>query len=289
MRIDRLKIRTYACALIFGSIVGQAGAQLIAYEGFDVTIPQDQTSVPLNGVSGTTSFGWQGNWLEAYTNTASIVSPGLQSPASGFAGIGNTAQTADTTANFYRFLDSGMLGTVQAGNDYFLSFLANRVGETGTSLTARIVFGAEAFDTTLTGNNQLVLSGDNFSSNSPLLPNSNSGNPFLVVTQIHINAIDSLGVANFTMTSSTPNNLDGPSTLTGQASAISSTVGDITIGSSSILFLTDVSSWAIDEVRFGRTLSDVYQPATAPVPEPTTLAVLALGAFGALRRRRQGS
>jgi hypothetical protein len=288
MRIDRLKIRTYACALVFGSIVGQAGAQLIAYEGFDVTIPQDQTSVPLNGLSGTTSFGWQGNWVDgAFGSGSLIVSPGLQSPASPLAGIGNTAQTGGGTVNFYRFLDSGMLGTVQAGNDYFLSFLANRVGSASVNLDTYVVLGGQSFGVSLYDTDQLGLVINSSSPVSSAIPTSSAGNPFLVVTQIHINSINGSGIPNATMTVSTPDNLDAPSALTPRLTLTDTGFANIT-GAGRVEFDVSDTNWFIDEVRFGRTLSDVYNT-TEPVPEPATLAVLALGAFGALRRRRQGS
>jgi hypothetical protein len=290
MKNHKLKMRTYACALVLSGVVGHAGAQLIAYEGFGMG-----TGL-LNGASGGGSFGWDpGTWTDSPAGSATIVSSGLQSPASGLTVAANAAQTSATTVNIERNFDPVAVGPITTGS-YYLSFLAKRLGPTTAQLNASLFLGSNRFDTILFANNPLVLSMNptlgllGLSTFSSPIPVSSSGNPFLIVTKVVINSIDGSGIPNATMSVFTPDNLDAPSALTQRVPDFTGN-GDSSVlsGTSHVEFRTHGIDWAIDEIRFGRTLADVYQPGSEPVPEPATLAVLALGAFGALRRRRQGS
>jgi hypothetical protein len=282
-------LHTYAIAAILGGLTSHAGAQLLAYEGFDIS------ATTLNGNSGTSSFGWDtgSTWSDdGGAASFNIISPGLQSPATGNTVAPGAIQgVANTTFN-YRPLSSTLFPTVQTGDTYYFSVLAQRTTPNVTSqLDIQLGLGTGFYDILLNPNNTLQVGINTYSAPSTPIPTSPSNNPFFFVGQVTIGTIYGNGSADVTMNVSTPDNLDGPSTLSNRLSFTENTSSPVNlIGGGFFGFASDTTleGWALDEIRIGRAIGDVYTPAqTQPVPEPATMAILALGAFGAIRKRRQ--
>jgi hypothetical protein len=273
------KMRIYALTAVFvGGAIG-ANAQLIVYDGFDYT-----AGSALNGASGGVNGpagGWVNNWT---SNSAVVTTGGLQSPAAVAPPVGNAA-----VGNAQRDFSLGPFG--QGDTLYFSYLLKSNNGNSGT-LNFNVDFAQDHVFTI--GTNGGAVSVNSPGATSGLLPVSGLGNASLLIGKITIDSWDTGGTldASTTFTAYTVQNPDaGYDALTNPLVQLSS-------GSDTFIYIGALpptvsvdggltQPYMYDEIRFGRSLSDVVgSNSTQPVPEPATLAVLALGAFSALRKRR---
>jgi hypothetical protein len=235
-----------------------------------------------------------------------IASPGYNSPTT-VPGIGNHVQT-DSSSSFLPSVASRnlTLPTLSAGDSLWFSYQTNVLpvsGNRGTEyfltvngIDLKVSFadlGSGKFFESAIANNLVSEDGKISSGVIPAsLAIDTTPNPIFMVGQLMRNVDVTPGVANLTFNLYTPADPNNPISLTNPlptVSPLTTLTGDFTsygTSTNSIVFLT-MFSGGFDEIAFGASLADVSPlSATEPVPEPATLAVLALGALGALRRRR---
>jgi hypothetical protein len=267
--------RNYALLAVFATAVAlRTNATLIAYEGFDAVLG------PLSGQEGSTSSGWATGSSWSVAGTGDVVAAGLQSPASVNTIAGGSLQKINGTA--MEAIRPFNPVTLTTGQDIFFSFLERDMG--GSLSYILFNFQGQAFYTQIYPGG-FVQAGIPNIGTIGTLPTSLT-NPLLIVGQIQVNnAI----THDYTLTVSTPSNPDvfgSPLTVLSTASGTTLPALDSSINRVLIHSEAADPAFKIDEIRIGTSIGDVYNT-TVPVPEPATLAVLALGAFGALRKRRQ--
>jgi hypothetical protein len=278
-------IRSYAMIAVCAGSIGlasQTRAQLIAYEGFDTNVG------PLTGQSGSTSIGWDSPWDDNGGDPFNAVTTGLQSPS-----------TTNTVAP--GSLESPANPSVDSRADRFLSFslpLVNDPFVTGThtyfsflekgmenaSALFRLKIQNVSIDANFNGLGGISAELTGAPGSAGIINPTNSTNPILIVGEF---IITDASTNTYTLNLFTPSDPNSVSSLNLLSSTTASLFGSPHSGSGSVFVYSyqGSPSFSFDELRIGSTLDSVYNTA-APVPEPATLAVLALGAFGALRKRR---
>lgn len=265
--------------LLFG-LAGAARADLIAYDGFD-----DPPGTPLVGQAGGTGFStaWAPGGFNAPISNNFNVAPG--SLAFGDLRTSGQHVSTDVTANI-----AGVTRTLSQrfgpGSTFYLSVLLRPEGTVGDGIFGGF-FGlyldsASANDPDLflgkPGNrDQYVLENRGGGGQSVSNYSAVSDQTTLLVLKGElVNGNDT-----FTLWINRP--LGGP-----DPSSFDARKTDIDIGSFQSLVLYSTGAFSVDEIRIGTTYADVTPLATA-VPEPSSLALAALGGglMIALRRARR--
>ena len=246
-----------------------AHAALIAYEGFDIT------SGSINGLAGTgggTATWTSGTWNNT-DNVWSAKATGLSysnlvtTPGGGFSSGPGNQQT-------FR-----QLGAQSATGTYWLGYLFNRTtGGGGDSLGLSFYDGAsESTFVGQAGNSNFGFNAPfgNFTSTEPIV----SGNTVFLLARYVMdgNTSGQTSTAHYWIN---PNISSQPS----DASAVNGTGGTLfrAFSLSQIRLGSFGSQGDFDEIRIGTTFADV-----SPIPEPSTVALLGLGALGLLAMRRR--
>jgi hypothetical protein len=268
--------KSYVLIAIFAGALGtKTNASLITYEGFDTA-----SLGALNGQAGASSTGWSLGSSWTTLGSSDVVASGLQSPTTL-----NTvsAQSLQKVAGqqLYAIRPYG-LTTLTTGQSIYFSFLEQGMG--GSNTFVDLAFQGQGFASVLHGNGTIQAAGPVLGTIG-VLPTS-STNPLLIIGEIQVNDATT---RNYTLKLSTPSNPDisgSPLTLLSTASGVNVNVINNAINGITIFSQANDPVFTIDEIRIGTAIEDVYATA-APVPEPATIGVLALGALGALRKRRR--
>ncbi|MEM9416307.1 MAG: PEP-CTERM sorting domain-containing protein [Planctomycetota bacterium] len=251
-------IKTLVTTLALSAIASHAVAERHFSESFDYA--PGSTIVGQNGGSGfAAAWSAGGNF-----NNDFVTNGGL--PLAGHAGVGNAlSSTSQTQASPWRELDNvyGASGTTQ-----WASFLIrqDQPAPSSPNQFGGIVFG-----------NLFVGTGAGFSTwgmNTAGSPTGvESGVPVVQGETVHL-------VIKLTYQ---PGN-DIVELFVNPAAGVEPTVAqatktDLNVTFNAIGFGHRDSNWTIDEIRYGDTYADV-------IPEPNSLALMALGGILARRRRR---
>lgn len=249
-------------------LAGRAGADLIAYEGFDLS----QGENALGGAAGATSSGWSGSW----TATTVDVSPGL---AYGALTTVEGAARLDAANNgaFRNFATAITGGTTWVS---FIGVVSNTASYAGFS-----IFNGFGNERIFVGDTS---GGGNWGFQSPgLTPAFASGvsatNVSLLVLRVDWNA----GVTNNEHVYLWVNPALGvePDLLTADISLTTANLNPA--GSSEVMTRVRIQQGGssdnavVDEIRLGTTWSDVL---VVPEPGAAALMLVGLSLMGWLRR-----
>jgi hypothetical protein len=250
-----------------------AHAVQLAHEGFDYTAGQTFTGA--NGGSGFSSA-----WGLGGAATANVTPGSLSYPASvAYTPVGNSG-TITTTGEFFaqsfRSLDAtASLAAGTAGTRY-ISFLANSTNLQnytqfgfGESVNTSVTFGFEDGQFTVEASG----AGDKTLFGAPT-----AGTTYLFVGKIVNNGTQSVA----SLSAYAPGD-----TVPGTEGAYQATTNPFASVNLNRLygFQGQNTALTVDEFRIGDTYADVVN--VAPVPEPSTVAVLGLSALGLAARRRR--
>jgi hypothetical protein len=255
-----------ACSL-FG-VGGSAGAAVIAYEGFDMAAGANA----LPGASGATSTGFSGPWSATPNNN--VVSPGLVNGP--LVVVGNRAETDDngfgdgSVRNLSAVLNA-------AGGEFWVSVILKSsnpgsgfYGLTLISATAGNNNGAIAVGQAFGGRNYQMW-GDNITNANATVSAVGTGTQAFLALRVDLASNSGTMYVN-------PTGLGA-----GLAPASADFSAAFTYNSTSIkaIGLRGNTGGQFDEIRLGTTWADV-----SPVPEPSSVMVLAGAGMLGLRRRR---
>jgi len=279
-------------------------AAVLAYEGFDYTGADVGTN--LNGKSG--GFGWENAWgggSGILDNNATDINNGGLSYTNltvegnaAYVGAGRTGRLLDDSAAgvFGAYVDSDGGNIAQGGDLWFSLLLEASPAGAGSSNYAAVEFhGFDAFQngsparsftidarsgSAGAGGWQIELAEANVNgfanqNSADIGLRSGSGTADLVVIQM------SLTNAAASATTGDSMNVYYNPTLGQPLGTPVATFTNLDIAFDNI-HLADFTDddFIADEIRFGNTLADVI-----PIPEPTSVALISIGALLLLRRR----
>jgi hypothetical protein len=288
---------TLAC---FSAMTMQSLGQQISYEGFGYDNGALANQSGGTGFyTGSGTYGWAGNWSQDSGSTMNVANPGLTSPTSlpvlGGLAVSSTPELS-TGSLASRNIVLPYLDT--PGKSIYFSLLATPITQ-ATRGSNRDIFALITGGTSFGLRMNSIFTGPNFGnsidglgSGGITLQNPSATNPYLFVGEIIQNADVANGAtANFTFNILTPTNPDLPvDSVTNPYYTFLTQTSDVVSYATPTVddkLVFGLNTFAMDEFRFGTSIGDVAPTGTQPVPEPATLAVLALGAFGALRKRRK--
>lgn len=259
----------FLVCLLPGLTMNHADAALIGYEPFDY--PTGQTVVGNDGGSGFSSTGvssWSGsvstNGAPVTNGTANVVAGSLSYPGMATTGGKLTiTPPAGFTTVFRQLSKSYSVETV------YVSFLMD-IGSTGAG-TVGLGFNSSAL-----GNNQQLFIGQFAGSSNWSLRLTNTT---IVNSSVPITTGVTLVVAKIQLIGSSGKDIISlfiNPTSSVQPETPDLVYGNVDIGAfDKISFTSGASTVAsFDEFRMGSTFADV-----APIPEPSTTALLGLGVF----------
>lgn len=284
----RLALAVAASAAL--GIAAAAQAELLVHEPFDYAAGSD-----LNGQSGGT--GWAGAWRDATNTGGTIQAGGLSHP--GVASSGNHVLLSGATATYNIFRDIPNIAGGD-GDTTWISFIGQRVGPAGTGDNPYMRgVNVGFFNTEHPSRTERVTVGNssNAAQNTWAYIPTGSSNEIQPTTEPYTNQawavvrIDHIGDVN------TPDNAylfinPNPAVEPLIANADASSIGTFDYSGIDHVrpFIGGVNGeipygeLLLDELRIGTTYADM---SGGVIPEPTSLAVLGLGALAALGRRRR--
>jgi MYXO-CTERM domain-containing protein len=293
--------RTLLSAALACGLAGAARADVRLYEGFDY--PANTSIRTQSGGTGWVTTGTNTTWNNTGNATENATSPGMTYGNLVVAGnkVELTAATSATGSGNNAFIRRDAAQTFGTDNTtLWISFLGQRTGtKSGTAgpggtPTYHRVFGISFFNDTTENFSIGELSADandtwNLNPTTTVADSQHTTAPIDAASFILAKITYDAANADTAQLWVNPNLALGEAGLGPAAATIPS--DDLTFngvrlsagGSQSGGILA--ASGTLDELRVGDTFADVT-PATAPVPEPTAMTALALGALALLPRRR---
>jgi hypothetical protein len=291
-------MRKLLCAGILGLAASQASAAVLIYEPFDYTVGQDL----LGQVHSSTRPWRRASPVASPPSSIDIVGGNLAVPSALPAGTGNsitipgvgspaasgaatrlalaTGIVANTDVTVYYSL-SLRVDALTGSNNTTGGFIAgfNNTGDIDTttnpgSVSAKLQMRIDPTDGTkfnigVFNNRNATAAATSWS--GPL----NVGDTYFVVAAIDMNTAASDDISSMWIN---PGSLGAGSPPA--ATLVDTTPAGTDIGTASIIMRQSPAPWVtVDELRVGETWADVT------APEPSSVALLALGGVGLLRRR----
>ena len=260
-----------AVALAAGSM--QAGAALIAYEGFNYT-PTSTSTTNLVGENGGT--GWNGAWGAHQNNPASA--PSISSTGLSYTGL--PSEGGSITPGGYQSARRSFTTTDFSTGTFYISYLVQPTSNTadlGIRLSPTTTDPNPDFRTAFGIVNGAVTITNGWGND----PKLNTDNTTVALNQTHLLVakinLDSETISLFlnpTAGAAEPGTASASYQWTNETNRLSS-IGMLTAGA------IPGNGGMLDEIRVGNSFADV-----TAVPEPSSAALLAFGVLGLMRRRR---